>query len=147
MARDLRHLADTHALGTTALVDGPVAIRAAAGRGGPATVQDVSPNEVRVTLGAGAAPGMLVLLDNYCPGWHATDEATRRPLPIHRADLTFRGIEVGEGSRTIRLRYEPASFRLGLFLALLAIAVIGAICAGGGKVSTRRHGGVELNSE
>jgi hypothetical protein len=101
--------------------------------------------------------GMLVLLDNYYPGWHATDTAvlpesnanTGSPLPILRTDLTFRGVPVEEGTREVRLRYEPATFRLGLFLASLAIAWIAAICAAasGAKASDSQGSGTRAAAE
>jgi uncharacterized membrane protein YfhO len=73
---------------------------------------------------------MLVLLDNAYPGWRATD-AAGRTLAVQRVDLTFRGVELSGESRTVRLRYEPASFRLGLYLAVLAIGgIVAALAAG-----------------
>jgi hypothetical protein len=133
LTRDLRGLAATGGLGETALIEGsalgPSRRNPGASGSQPAVVRDVTPNEIIVTLGGAAAPGMLVLLDNHYPGWHAADAVSGAPLPIHRADLTFRGIELGRQTRAVRLRYEPATFRFGLFLALLAIAALTAMAA------------------
>ena len=58
--------------------------------------------------------GMLVLSDQYYPGWTATvngEDAT-----IHPTDVTFRGVSVPTGHSTVVFRYQPHSFRLGLVL-------------------------------
>jgi hypothetical protein len=93
-------------------------------------VTDLGPNEVRVTVGEAinerSGQGMLVLLDNYYPGWRVTDAVTGRRLPMHRVNMTFRGVPLPDTSREVRFRYEPASFRLGLYLALLAAMVLAA---------------------
>ena len=93
-------------------------------------LHEVSPNEVTLTIPP-PRTGMLVLLDNDYPGWRAADAATGRPLPLQRVDLTFRGVPLTAANGAVRLRYEPASFRLGLYLALLAIAALAGIGAGG----------------
>jgi hypothetical protein len=129
-------------LGDAALIEGPASHHVGSARGSTADIEDVSPNELRVTLPPRPMTGkrrimsgMLVVLDNYYPGWYATEDDddpdgdTGSPLPIYRADLTFRGVRVEDGIHSIRLRYEPATFRLGLFLASLAVGFLMAIFA------------------
>ncbi len=60
--------------------------------------------------------GMLVLSDNYYPGWHA--EVDGRDTEIHEVDLALRGVFVPQGKHTVTFRYRPASFLLGLALTL-----------------------------
>jgi hypothetical protein len=52
--------------------------------------------------------GVLVLHAPYYPGWIATVDGKR--VPILRADVLFRGIEVPAGKHTVRFEYHPFSF-------------------------------------
>src|SRR5207253_9849550 len=123
-------LAAAGGLSKTALVsDGSAA--AGTGNGGPARLEEPSPNELRLEAASGIGPGMLVVLDNYAPGWRATDLRTGQSLPLHQVDLTFRGVPLPARTRSVRLRYEPTSFRMGLFLAALAIGILVALAVGG----------------
>jgi hypothetical protein len=161
LVRGMLRLANAGRLGDDALLEGPVSHHVGSDQGSPADVQDVSPNELRVTLPRRTVSakrrvisGVLVVLDNYHPGWYKTaddddpEADTRSPSPIRRADLTFRGIPVVGGTRSIRLRYEPATFRIGLFLASLAIAWIAAICAAasGAKATALQGSGIRAAS-
>ena len=69
-----------------------------------------------------AADGLLVLTDSYYPGWRAAVDGA--PAPIHRVNYGFRGIPVPRGDHTVDLRYEPDSYRVGLFVTLLAAAAL-----------------------
>ena len=51
--------------------------------------------------------GILVLHDPYYPGWVASVDG--RNVPILRADVLFRGIEVPPGRHRVRFTYEPFS--------------------------------------
>lgn len=51
--------------------------------------------------------GVLVLHDPYYPGWVATVDG--RQVPILRADVLFRGVEVPPGHHHVRFTYEPFS--------------------------------------
>jgi hypothetical protein len=67
-------------------------------------------------------PGILLLFDNYYPGWHAL--AGGRELPIHRADYSFRAVALPSGDTTVEFVYRPWSFRLGAVLSLLTMAFL-----------------------
>ncbi len=104
-------------------------------------VVDRGPNEVMITVGDATIerPGetMLVLLDNYYLGWRVTDLATDSPLSMYRVDLTFRGVPLPDSSREVRFRYEPASFRLGLYMAAFGVMVLAGVAAQGvGRFAT-----------
>jgi uncharacterized membrane protein YfhO len=43
-----------------------------------------------------------------------------RELPILRADYTFRAVALPAGATTVQFVYQPASFRTGLSIALIA---------------------------
>jgi hypothetical protein len=64
-------------------------------------------------------PGMLVLAETHYPGWLATVDG--EPVPIHTANLAFRGIELGPGEHRVTLRYQPRWLRPTLLLAGLAL--------------------------
>ena len=69
-------------------------------------------------------PGYLVWDESYAPGWHAWVDGA--PQPILRAYGLFMAVELGKGPHQVDFRYEPASFRLGLFMALAALVFGGA---------------------
>jgi hypothetical protein len=63
--------------------------------------------------------GVLVLHAPYYPGWIATIDGKR--VPILRADVLFRGVEVPPGRHQVRFDYRPFSLenlRSALMLAL-----------------------------
>jgi hypothetical protein len=88
-----------------------------------ARVRDLSPNRVTVELSRGGG-GYLFLADAYAPGWHAY--AAGRELPTLTADVTFRAVPLAQDVKSVDFRYEPGSFRVGLFIALVAIAAASA---------------------
>lgn len=63
--------------------------------------------------------GYLVITQNAMPGWRAW--VNGEPRDLFLADSLFQCIPV-QGGQTVDLRYEPASFRFGLFVSLLALA-------------------------
>jgi hypothetical protein len=93
-------------------------------------VHDLSPNEVAVHLPAGGG-GYLFLADSNAPGWRAY--AGDAELTIRTAYVTFRTVAPPRDARSVIFRYEPASFRVGLFIALAALF---AAAAGGAYVAT-----------
>lgn len=87
------------------------------------------PNSVTINTTTGN-DGILVLTDTYYPGWKATVDG--KETTILRANYLFRGVVVPHGKHVIRFVYQPASFMLGLVLALIGIAVL-ALMATFGK--------------
>ncbi|HXL72825.1 MAG TPA: hypothetical protein VN963_04285, partial [bacterium] len=63
--------------------------------------------------------GYLVITQNAMPGWRAWINGDPRDLFL--ADSLFQCVPV-QGGQTVDLRYEPASFRFGLFVSLLTLA-------------------------
>jgi len=97
-----------------------------------AEVHDLSPNEVAVRLPAGGG-GYLFLADSNAPGWHAYAGDTE--LATRTAYLTFRTVAPPRDARSVIFRYEPASFRVGLFVTL---AMLACVCAVGGWAAVGR---------
>lgn len=112
---------------TTAFLEAP----APAGLGGTGTVRCVRYGLHEVELDVRSdGPAMLVLTDNWYPGWRASVQGEDRP--IARSHLTFRAVPVPAGASRVVFRYRPWSVRLGF-----ALAVLGLGLAGGAVVRAR----------
>lgn len=85
--------------------------------GGWSAVEIVAyrPEQVLLNLSLDA-PGYLVLTDAWYPGWVA--EVDGQAVPILRADLYFRAVELAAGEHRVTFRYRPGSVRLGLGVSL-----------------------------
>jgi len=110
-------------------VDSPVAkLMDALVHAAPEAVRFESDGEDRIVVAVeGGSGGELILTDSFYPGWRAWVDG--EPVSIRRADEAFRGVPVPPGTHTVEFRYEPASFRVGLFLSLLTLAALTAAAA------------------
>ena len=71
-------------------------------------------------------PALLVLLETYAEGWHATID--RQPTPIYRANHAFRAVVVPAGQHTVAFAYTPPLLRLGIAISGYAwIVVLGLL--------------------
>lgn len=84
-----------------------------------------------------AAPGVLVYGGAMYPGWQATIDGVA--APVVEVDGGLRGVAVPAGAHTVALSFRPASFRLGLALALSTALLLVGI----GVADTRRFRGLE----
>jgi len=76
-----------------------------------------------VTLSVEAArAGILVLTDQYSPGWKA--RVDEKISPVVRADYAFRAVAVPPGRHTVTFRYTPQPFEMGLRYARVALVLI-----------------------
>ena len=74
-------------------------------------------------------PGELVLTDLYYPCWKVTLDG--KPAELHRVDYLLRGTTLPPGRHRVEFRYEPASWRAGWIVSLVAFAgLIVAVSAG-----------------
>jgi len=64
------------------------------------------PDRVEVEVDS-TEPGVLVLHDLYYPGWIA--EVDGKPVPLLRANVLFRAVEVSEGHHRVVFSYAPFS--------------------------------------
>jgi hypothetical protein len=88
----------------------------------PLSCASISP---RPPLCAETFPGggdYRVITQNALPGWRAW--VNGQPEAILLADGIFIGIPLHKDAGQVRVSYEPASFRFGLFLSLLGISVL-----------------------
>jgi hypothetical protein len=113
-------------------------IRGIAGTGA-VTLTQIAPGQLRVTVES-AAGGLLLLAENWMPGWQvesATCGADDAPcaadiwptaelpyLTPVRADLTLVGVPVPTGTVTFDLVYRPDSVRNGLWIAGGTLALL-----------------------
>jgi len=80
-----------------------------------------SANEVVINT-EGDGKGLLILSDNYYPGWKAYIDG--KETGVYRANYTFRGVLIGSGIHTVLFRYHPSSFFLGTKISLLSLFFI-----------------------
>ncbi|NLH98016.1 MAG: YfhO family protein [Chthonomonadales bacterium] len=64
--------------------------------------------------------GLLVTAEVAYPGWKAT--VSGRPAPILVADGIFRAVSVPDGASRVAFAYDPASFRVGLYISCFVLA-------------------------
>ncbi len=62
---------------------------------------------------------MLILTDNYYPGWKATINGITSK--IYRVDYTFRGVILPKGESTVVFSYMPESFLIGIYIFMVGI--------------------------
>lgn len=98
--------------------------------GEPLRVRDLSPQWVEIR---NVPAGELVLADTAYPGWRVWVDDVSRPWRV--AGGVFRAVTVPAPAARAVWRYEPDTFRIGLYLSLLgwgvvAGAVVAGLCAG-----------------
>ena len=82
-------------------------------------VKIVSYRNASVVLqGEAAAPGMVVLTDNWHRRWRAT--VNGKPVGIAKVQGTFRGVPVPAGKFEIAMHYAPKTLPLALVMSGMA---------------------------
>ena len=72
------------------------------------------PNRLEVEAD-GKGKALIVSSETAYPGWRARVDGQERPLET--INHSFRGIQLNEGETKVAFSFEPATFRLGLFIA------------------------------
>ena len=85
--------------------------------------QEGNPNMIDVHLPG--SPGTVVLRDVYYPGWTAKALPSGRQLEVHKADELFMSVQVKGGEQQLQFLYRPSSLKVGLFLSMLGVLVLG----------------------
>jgi hypothetical protein len=88
------------------------------------TVVKDEPRRVELTAVL-RSPGLVVLADVYYPGWTLTVDG--RPAEILRTNRVMRGAAVPAGTHRLVFRYEPLSFRAGLWLSMAGIIALATV--------------------
>jgi len=84
-------------------------------------IADENPTRVRISARM-ETPGLIVLADLWDSGWRAFWNG--QPVPVLRVNHAVRGVVVPAGTGILEFRYQPASVRLGLWLAGSAALVL-----------------------
>jgi hypothetical protein len=106
---------------------------AGGGSAGSARIVDYDAERVRVDSDANRR-AVLVLTDNWYPGWKATVDG--KEVPIERVDYLIRGVPVPAGRHRVEFSYEPASWRAAWIVS--AVALLAILAAAGIGVRRRR---------
>lgn len=64
-------------------------------------------------------PKILVLSEQYYPGWKATIDG--KPAKLYRANYLLRAVEVPAGKHVIRFRFKPTGIAIGLPISLAVL--------------------------
>jgi hypothetical protein len=97
---------------------------------GSCQVVERSPQRMRIEANL-PRPGLLVVNLPYDGGWKArTPGSNAGPLAILRTNRILQGVALPAGTHTLELTYEPASFRVGAAVSLIAWLLLGAMMIG-----------------
>jgi hypothetical protein len=88
---------------------------------GAAEIAEDLPCRVKVRVETNQ-PGLLVLADQWYPGWTAT--VNGQPEPIQIANYALRGVVVPAGTSEVLFRYEPDGFTYGARLSIAAAVIL-----------------------
>jgi len=88
----------------------------------PAKITSYSSNSIIIDTNA-TESGMLFLSDNHYPGWEATIDD--QPVPILKADYSFRAVELPKGPHRVAFEYKPRSFYIGSIISFVSFLVLG----------------------
>jgi hypothetical protein len=110
----------------------------AAAPAGRATIVRYEPERVVVDATV-RRPSALVLTDLQYPGWKATVDG--RPADLRRVDWLLRATPLPAGRHRVELRYEPASWRAGWIVSLIALVALAATVAIGLRARRRPAAG------
>ena len=83
-----------------------------------AIIKDYRENKVIIETKT-STDSLLVLTDNYYPGWRAY--VGNKEVPIFRTNYTFRSVKIPSGVHLVSFIYDPISFSFGLWTSLGSI--------------------------
>jgi len=102
-----------------------------------ATTSKLSAGQASIGLSAPAPAGaVLVVSENYFPGWHAFVDG--RPTPVYRANFNLIGVPLPAGARAVQLTFHDPALSTGKLLTSVAIA-LSLLLLAGGVLSDRRR--------
>ena len=79
--------------------------------------------DARVVIEATALrQGLLVLSDQFYPGWRASVDG--QPVPVLRVNHVLRGVILPPGEHRVVFRFVPTSLRIGGMLSLVGVIVL-----------------------
>ncbi|MBI2029849.1 YfhO family protein [Candidatus Gottesmanbacteria bacterium] len=85
-----------------------------------ANIKQMTANSVTVKYNS-TGSAKLVLLDNYYPGWEA--EINGNKVDVEPFENVFRSVKVPKGQNILIFRYNPKSFKLGVYISLTTVLI------------------------
>jgi hypothetical protein len=104
-----------------ALVETPNKIEPASQKSGTAEIVRYEPNRVEVKSDA-ALPSLLILADNYYPGWRAQVDGQR--AKVLRVNYNQRAVRLPGGSHVVTFVYRPKSVLYGLIVSIATLLAL-----------------------
>ncbi|MBN2414773.1 YfhO family protein [bacterium] len=84
-------------------------------------------------------PSLMVLSEMYYPaGWNAYIDGEK--TTIYKTDYLLRSVFLKPGSHVVEFTFEPAMFRLGLLISIIALVLLAAGIWGGYALEKKRTG-------
>jgi hypothetical protein len=81
--------------------------------------------EAQTVVTRSPTPAYLVYSEVWYPGWRAWLDGVE--APIYRANFAFRAVYLPTGGEhTVEMRFDPATWKLGLAITLLTVAALAA---------------------
>jgi hypothetical protein len=107
---------------TTVVLEKDPKIASASSTGkGTAAIKQYSENEILIDTQTNTS-GILVLSDNYYPGWHAYVDG--KITEILRANYSFRAVVIPTGTHKVRFAYEPDSVKIGILVSSISLLLL-----------------------
>ncbi|HVF72368.1 MAG TPA: YfhO family protein [Chthoniobacterales bacterium] len=111
---------------TVLVADSPRSLSGSNGASeGDTQITRYEPNEVEIAVRT-PSPAVLVLADNYYPGWRVSVDGKKAKLL--RVDYNLRGVELPPGEHKVRFTYLPRSFMTGAAVSVLTAAALAIWC-------------------
>jgi hypothetical protein len=106
-----------------------------------ATTSKASPGLASIGLSAPSPAGaVLVVSENYFPGWQASVDG--RPTPVYRANFNLLGVPLPAGARAIELSFHDPAYSTGKLLTGVALVASLLLLAGGVVMERTRSSAV-----
>jgi hypothetical protein len=96
----------------------------AGGATGTARWVERTPNRLVLEV-LSTGPGLLVLSENWFPGWKASVNEVE--VEVLRADYTLRAVPVGAGTQRVEFWYESTQLMTSLWISLISILFLMAM--------------------
>jgi hypothetical protein len=135
----LKRLADPSfpASGTVLVEDPDDVIDAPSGSAGRPIFSRYLPDSVEIIVDA-STPGMLILNDQFYPGWQATVDGQSTRIAL--VNYLFRGVKVSRGKHHVRFQYRPLSIYVGAVVSTIGVAMTALLFALGDRRAPRVAG-------
>lgn len=87
----------------------------------PVKMEQPTPQSIKIELSEGEGK-WLVVADQYYPGWRAYGDG--KEMVIQEVDSLFMGLKLPPGIHQVEFKYQPGSFKVGLFVSLWTLLMI-----------------------